>query len=827
MYQQELHSGWHFRAPDDTWLAATVPGCVHTDLRAHELIPDPFYGRNEFDLQWIEERDWDYGLHFVPAPELWRHDSVELVCEGLDTVATVRLNGVVILETENMFHRHRVDVKGHLRPGENVLEIRFGSALDYIRTHRTNFVTREFNDPVGGCTRIRKQQCQFGWDWGPRFVTCGIWRPIFLEGWSANRIDAVAIAQQHREGAVELTVMPETAAPLGEWRVTVGRDGTVMARATGRGASLQLAIAQPRLWWPAGHGDQPLYDVMVELLDDARPVAAWSRRIGLRTIELDMGADEYEVTNARGEKLNRFGFRVNGRLIFAKGANWIPAHAFVAGLRRADYEPLLRAMTDAHMNMIRLWGGGVYEHDDFYELCDELGLLIWHDFMFACTLYPGDAAFLASVGREARDQVRRIRHHASLALWCGNNELVALNNEVLRDRDERRGEYVDLFLKTLPAALAETDPHTAYIHTSPLHTIPGLPESAAPGHDEHDWNVWHNLAPVSYYETTRHRFNSEFGMQSYPSPQVAATFCPPEELNILSPTFEVHQKHNGGNAIITHYCSQLFRYPHDYRSQSYLSQLNQAICMKVAIEHFRRQQPQCLGAMYWQLNDCWPVASWSSIEFDGRWKALHFFARRFLAPALASIKLHGEETAGIGNRRRNTRGVAELWTVYDAPTARRARLVWELATLDGNRLDGDCEQVMLRHGEAVLRQTLDCSAQLERAGKENVYLTAALRDAATGEELARNTAFFTAPRFLNLRRTAIGVERKQCGATDVELTLTAPSFCYGVCVAAGAGLAVDDNFFDLYPGETRRVAVTGEPGEDAGAIEIFSLADTY
>jgi beta-mannosidase len=833
MIQQSLNQQWQFQAPDGSaWLPAAVPGCIHTDLRRHELIPDPFYGRNEFDLQWIEERDWNYQLSFVPRPELLQNEVVELVCEGLDTVATVHLNGEEILRCENMFHRHRVPVKNLLCEGENRLEIRFESAMEYLRTHRTDFVTREFNDPIGGCTRIRKQQCQFGWDWGPRFVTCGVWRPISLEGWSSNRIESVSIQQTHSPDRVQLSFTPELAREdaSATFRVSVSHEGTVIATGEGAAQNLQCEITSPRLWWPAGQGDQPLYDVSVELLNNGQALSSWKRRIGLRTIELDMSPDEFDITGTQGDKINRFGFRVNGRLIFSKGANWIPAHSFVAGLTRADYEPLLRSMTDANMNTLRLWGGGIYEHEELYHLCDELGLLIWHDFMFACTLSPADQVILDSIEREARDQVKRIRHHASLALWCGNNELVLLNNDILGEREDRRTDYGKIFLETLPGVLKETDPITPYIHSSPLYAVAGVPESQTPSYDEHDWKVWHSLAPVEHYETTKHRFNSEFGMQSYPSPAVAETFCPPEELNILSPTFEAHQKHGGGNGIIFHYVAQNFRYPRDYEAISYLSQINQAICMKTAIEHFRRQQPQCLGAMYWQVNDCWPVASWSSIEFGGNWKALHFYARRFFAPALVSIKLQGEDKAGIGNRRSNTRGVVELWTVYDAPQSRRATLSWQLLTLNGEIVLEGSDEVMLEYGESRVQQTLDLASQLSQSGKANVYLRVQLKDAASGEELSRNTALFTAPRFLDLHREPLAVEQKWHSPTTLELQISTSSFRYGVCVEQKPGLQVSDNFFDLHPGETRSVMVhfDATPAQRETAIpRIFSLVDTY
>ncbi len=431
---------WEFRQhskPSDPWRSAIVPGCVHTDLLRHGLIKDPFYSTNELDLQWIEEESWDYRCTITLGDALWKHEHLDLVLDGLDTVATVRVNGVVVLESENMFHRHRVPVREALKPGVNEIAVHFGSAMHYIRTHRTEFVPPfEFNDPVGNCVRIRKEQRQFGWDWGPRFVTCGLWREARIEAWSSNRIESVHIAQKHEHAKVELHITPELAKPgVGVVRGVVKRHEHVVAKIENDRA----VIDRPQLWWPAGQGEQPLYDVELELVLGEKVVSTWSRRIGLRTIELDMAEDGVECLGPEKEKLTRFGLRVNGRLIFTKGANWIPAHAFVAGLTRADYEPLLKSAHEANMNLMRLWGGGIYEHESFYDVCDELGLLVWHDFMFACTLYPGDEAFVKSVQREATDQVRRVRHHASLALWCGNNEIAALNPNALKDNEIFRG----------------------------------------------------------------------------------------------------------------------------------------------------------------------------------------------------------------------------------------------------------------------------------------------------------------------------------------------------------------------------------------------------
>ncbi len=806
---------WTFQDPRTRrWHAATVPGCVHTDLRKHALIPDPFYGRNELDLQWIEETDWTYRADFtVPAAAL-SEEELDLCFDGLDTVATVTLNGTEILRSENMFHSHRLPVKPLLRRGRNRLEIRFGSALDYIRTTRADYSTKESNDPVGGRYRIRKQQSQFGWDWGPRFVTAGVWRAVRLEAWSANRIETVALTQTHTAGRVELTLRPQLAKadPQARYRVSLTfNNKTVIAAEFAATAALTFEVPNTQLWWPAGQGEQPLYQLSVTLLgsgSDSANIAPWTRRIGMRTITLDLSADGLEVPRGEYPPLTRFGFRVNGRLIFAKGANWIPEHSFVAGLTRADYARPLQAARDAHMNMIRVWGGGVYEDDSFYDLCDELGLLLWHDHLFACSLYPSDDAFLASVRREVADNVTRLRHHAALALWCGDNELIMWNGKALREEPSRQRDYHRIFFETIPAVLRELDPATPYLHSSPGYQLPGYPETQLPGHDAHDWEVWHSRKPVEQYETTRHRFVSEFGMQSFPSLPVAQTFCPPEELNIFSPIFQNHQKNSGGNATILDYTTRLYRLPADYGSLAHLSQLNQAYCIKVAVEHYRRNQPHCLGALYWQLNDCWPVASWGSLEFGGRWKALHHAARRFFAPSLVSARHLGQETVITGNYPKNTKGAVELWTSHDEPATRSAVLAWTLFTLDGQVLAEGKKRVLLRPLESKAHKSLDFTPTLNRIGRENAVLRLLLTDATTAAVFSENTVLFAAPRFQPPATKPIRVTWKKASAKQWRVTLRSAVFQTGVCLEFDSEAVVaSDNAFDLFPGVPRVITI--------------------
>ncbi|HZG68080.1 MAG TPA: hypothetical protein VEZ12_15155, partial [Herpetosiphonaceae bacterium] len=607
----------------------------------------------------------------------------------------------------------RFSVHEWLRPGRNELTIHFSNPMDYIRARLELHRFAEWNDPVGGSSNIRKEHCSFGWDWGPRFATCGIYKNIGLLGWNTNRIARVDVRQRHGDGRVLLMVQPELARSdlHAQVRCRLSLGGQPVAQVEGTGA-LEMTVEDPQLWWPNGLGAQPLYDLEVELLHAGQVLDRRQQRIGLRTITLDRHPDQW------GES---FQFVVNGVPVFAKGANWIPAHSFVPSVTHDDYHNLLTSAVEANMNMLRVWGSGIYEMDDFYDLCDELGLMVWQDFMFACSLYPGDEHFLALVEQEAAYQVPRLAGRACLALWCGNHEIEQMPQEIL-DTPERKAAYERVFYDLLAAAVAQYDGVTPYWPSSPHN-----PEGYEQGHnneragDSHFWDVWHARYPVKRYEEKGFRFCSEFGMQSYSSPAVAATFCPPEEMNVFGPAMENHQKNAAGNQIIFDYVSRLYRYPRDYASLAYFSQLNQAYCMRIGIEHFRRSMPRTMGALYWQLNDCWPVFSWSSLEFGGRWKALHYEARRFFAPALVSAHVPGDEKAGKGNYIVNTMHEVNIYTVYDAVDSREGTVRWTLYNLDDEILDEGHKQVALRYGESVKQVALDFGDAIARHGRR-LYL---------------------------------------------------------------------------------------------------------
>ncbi len=816
-----LHEGWMFHHPDTARdYPAQVPGCIHTDLRRQELIPDPFWGANELDLQWIEERDWTYSLHFKVETSLLGNERVELVCEGLDTLATLTLNGQEIARTENMFVGYRFDVKSHLREGENELKIHFASPMPYIRERQTAHKGDEWNDPTGGSSNIRKEQCSFGWDWGPRFATCGITLPIRLEAWNSNRIQSVHLAQKHENGGVSLTLKPNLAVESADfiYKIRLSLDGETIVETD----SLGFEVPNPQLWWCYGLGEQPLYDLSVELVSGDQTIDVWNRKIGLRTIELDRHADEW------GES---FQFLVNGVAIFAKGANWIPGHAFATEVTRESLENLMQSATEAHMNMMRVWGGGLYETEDFYDICDQKGLLVWQDFGFACGTYPGDEHFLGLVRQEADYQVERLQHRASLALWCGNNEIEEGFRKTILATPENRRAYEAIFHEILPAAAEKFDGTRAYWPSSPSHPA-GLDVEMnhETGGDTHYWDVWHSRAPVKNYEKTKFRFCSEFGMQSYSSPEVAAQFCDPAQMNVFSPAMENHQKNPAGNQIILDYISRQYRFPKDYAALAYLSQLNQAYTLKTGIEHFRRSMPRTMGALYWQLNDCWPVFSWSSLEFDGRWKALHFEAKRFFAPALISLFVPGDETAGISNRVTSTIHDVHIFTVYDGLGDKTGEIHWELRHLDGRTLQSGSKAVALEYNQSVNQESLDFQRAMKEFGAKELYVRAWLE--IEGEVVSRQTAYLTARRFLDLPRAAIESQVETKSAHEVNLTFTSPVFQSQVQFhLANTKYRAGDNFFDLYPDVPHVVTVKLDEelshGEVTRRLSAMSMVDSY
>ncbi|MDQ2856639.1 MAG: hypothetical protein M3R68_09945, partial [Acidobacteriota bacterium] len=638
-----IQTGWQFReVGKNTWYSATVPGCVHTDLLNNKLIDDPFYRDNEQKQQWIGKTDWEYQTVLNITPAMLARDKLELVFEGLDTYANVFLNDESLLNTDNMFRTWRTDCKRLLRPGANTLRIRLRSPINEVLPLMAKM---DYQLPAGNdqgektSPHTRKAPYQYGWDWGPRFVTSGIWRPVFLETWNKARLDDLHILQKHVTAAAasltaEVEVVANTDASatiivdnLSDKSLAVRKE-VKLTPGVNR-VALDFVVARPALWWPNGLGAHPIYSFKARLLIDGKRIDETVTRTGLRSLELRQQPDESGKS---------FTFVINGQPVFAKGGNWIPADSFPTRISTAKYRQLLESVRDTNMNMLRVWGGGIYERDDFYDLCDEMGILVWQDFMFGCSLYPGDQMFLDNVRQEAIDNVKRLRNHPSIAIWVGNNEIESgWFHWGWKDQLPARlwDDYLKLFYGVLPEVCASLDPSRPYWPSSPSSKLEDDPESQKMG-DLHYWQVWHAALPFSEYEKQHPRFMTEYGFQSFPQLETVNTYTVPSDHDIKSPVMMAHQRHPRGNQLIREYMLREYPEPRDFESFLYVSQVLQAEGIKIGAEHLRRIMPHNMGSLFWQIDDCWPVASWSSIDYTGRWKALQYYARRFYSEVLIS-----------------------------------------------------------------------------------------------------------------------------------------------------------------------------------------------
>lgn len=825
MHIQSLNGAWQLSSPQrPSSFAATVPGCVHTDLLAAGIIEDPYYRDNELDVQWIGETDWTYRRTFSVDPAVLDHTRVLLCCNGLDTIATVVLNGQPLGATDNMYRTWEFDVKETLVVGENTLEVHFVSPVRYVteREAQDELTPKTgINDHrINGGSWIRKQPSNFGWDWGPKLATCGIWRDIELVAFETARLDDVHILQDHTpEDRVQLTVTTtaEVAAdsPLTatcEVHFDGQRVAAQQATLTNGAAELTLTVDTPQLWWPNGLGAQPLYTVVVTLASGDTVLDRWERRIGLRTLELRRQDDEW------GES---FYFAVNGVPFFTKGANWIPAETFVTRLTDADYARLLDDAVAANMNMVRVWGGGIYEPDVFYDLCDERGLLVWQDFMFACATYPTfDEDFMATVRVEADEAIRRLRHHASLALWCGNNEL---EQGWVAERWEGKAmsweDYSRLFDHLLAERVAELDPQTPYWPSSP-HTPRGdrYDWNDPTSGDAHLWQVWHGRQPFEFYRTSTHRFVSEFGFQSFPEPRTTFSYTAPQDRNITSFIMEHHQRSKIGNSTIVHYMTDWFRLPTSFESTLWLSQIQQGMAIKYAVEHWRRSMPRTMGAIYWQLNDCWPVASWASVDYYGRWKALHYMARHFYAPVLVS---------GVEDLER---GTVEIHLTNDTLQAQTGVVRWALLDADGNEHDGGSLDVEVAPQSTQRVDTLELLAHLGGANMRDRLVWLAFEQA--GEVVSTNLVLFARPKHIDLLEPDIDATLTQSDSGyKVRLEARRPAL-WAWLTFGDHDVRLSDNFVHLMPG--RPVEITVTPADSAvsadalrAALAVQSLLSTY
>lgn len=813
--QMNLGGAWRMREADsETWHSAHVPGSVYADLMADGTMPDPFWRENELDAFERMKKDYVYQRAFTVTETQLAHAHVELVCEGLDTLAHVSLNGREIAFADNMHITWVWDVKEQLHAGENTLEIRFDSPILYCAKKAEEAPGWESSDATPGFRHLRKAHCMFGWDWGPRLPDAGIWRPIFLRTWDTVRLENALMLQAHHDGVVDVTIRPEIAGESAWSAEITAPDGEVLTLPETTATEQVITIEHPQLWWPNGLGKQPLYRVTVRLATgDTR---MW--RIGLRTMTVSREKDEW------GEE---FCHVVNGMKVFAMGADYIPEDNILARVTPERTRRLLEDCKAANFNAIRVWGGGYYPDDAFYDICDELGLLVWQDLMYACAFYDLTPDFERSIRVETAQNAARLRHHASLALICGNNEMemfmAGANSALINHRTwefvptypHHITDYVKMFEYILPAIVKETAPQTYWWPASP--SSGGnfdAPNDENRG-DNHYWDVWHGEKPFTEYRKFFFRYASEFGFQSFPCLKSVKQFTLPDDRNIFSRVMERHQRNQAANGKILSYLSQTFRYPNSFDDLLYASQLMQAEAIRYGVEHWRRNRGRCMGAIIWQLNDIWPVASWASIDYYGRWKALHYAAKRFFAPVMISAEEEGELSQNPKINEYHPVPLEKSFRLNVCNETLRdvtGEVVWALRTPDGAIVRQNQQTLTIPAMSAKWLDKVDC-ADASLTG-HYVSFAFVVDDVAVSE----GTCIFCAPKHFEFVNPRLTVETR--GDT---LVVTSHAYAKQVWLESeDADLLLDDNAFDMNPG-TKVVRVLRGSAEKVRGRSVWDL----
>lgn len=826
-----LNENWFFsQVGTEKWLSAKVPGTVHQDLIHHQLLPSPFYGTNEEKIQWVENEDWEYKTTFTVTAEQLRNDAAVLSFEGLDTYADVYLNGALILQADNMFVGYKVAVKEILREGANQLHVFFHSP---IKQTLPQWRSNGFNYPADNDHRAerlsvftRKAPYSYGWDWGIRMVTSGIWRPVTLHFYNKVAIEDLHVRQltlsdevarlacdvelrKVSSGTEKMTMVVSYALP-GEPEMSVEKEITLDEEISK--ITLPVEISQPQRWMPNGWGKPVLYNLSARVVYRNDTLALCSRRIGLRTIRVVKEKD------AVGES---FYFEVNGIPMFAKGANYIPGDAMLPAMTTERYQDLFRDIRTANMNMVRVWGGGSYEDDRFYDLADENGILVWQDFMFGCTTYPHDPVFMGRVEAEAEYNIRRLRNHACLAMWCGNNEILEglkywgwqgkYSPEVYKKMQEG---YERLFHGLLPEMVQKWDEGRFYMHGSPYFANWGRPDSWKIA-DSHNWGVWYGRKPFESLDADIPRFMSEFGFQAFPEMKTIATFASPEDHQLESPVMNAHQKSSIGNALIRTYMERDYRIPEKFEDFVYVGLVMQGRGMRHGMEAHRRNRPYCMGTLYWQLNDSWPVVSWSGIDYYGNWKALHYQAMRAFAPLAVDAVQVGDSL--------------QIWLLSDRiENIERLSLEMKLTDFNGKLLKKQSIKTSAKANTSSKVWEGNTAEWVTSGQRRNCYLLLTLKD-ASGKKITEEPYFFNAPKELDLPLASVSVRTKmQDGACEV--ILTANRLAKDVFLEIPVqGARFSDNFFDLLPGELRRIKITSpvlKKGEKLD-LRIRQLRETY
>ena len=800
--ERELTENWGFKEVDTRdWLPASVPGTVHTDLMANGLIEDPFYRLNERKVQWVDKKDWVYQCSFEISPEEFERQHHELRFEGLDTYASVYVNDIRVLQTNNMHRTYTVDVKEHLLEGTNTLRILLESpikkgvalydALDYKIPVSANDQAETGEVPGGKRVNVftRKAAYHYGWDWGPRLVTSGIWRPVRLISWDDFRISDMVLNQELNGDVARILAHLEIESSIENANalLQLQLDDDIIASTKVRLSkgkqdfNIPIKIDRPELWWPNGLGKQHLYNIQVKL-QRKEVISTVNQNIGIRTIEL---------TADSALSQPNFYFKVNGKPTFAKGVNYIPQDIFLPRVSHKDYERILQAAADANMNMIRVWGGGVYEDERFYELCDSLGLMVWQDFMFACAMYPGDAEFLENVKQEAIDNVKRLQKHPSMALWCGNNEVLAawkrwgweqtaIEEQSPEIANKIWQHYDTLFHHILPEVVSKYHRGIDYWASSPS-ASEGLPEEYTHG-DTHYWGVWWGKEPFENFNTKISSFMSEYGFQSFPIYESFEKFAEKQDRDMYSEVMKAHQRSSIGNATIEEYMKRSHRKPIGFEELLYMSQLLQADGIQSGIEAHRRNKDRCYGSLYWQLNDCWPGASWSSIDYYGKWKALHYKVKEAFAPVIVSHEfVDGDLLISVVSDRLSKFDGELLVTLSEFKGIERI-LNWSQVV----NLEPNSTQKVLRIPAIELPQ-----------GKDQKYTYLQVKLYERTHLAAQKNVYFLPFKDLVLPRPELSIELANQTKDKLYLTVKSKNFAKGVHITSNSPHNFSENFFDM------------------------------
>jgi len=815
MLIQKLHDNWKMRKLNSgSLLPAVVPGSVYNDLLKNKQIEDPFWRDNEDKAFSVMENDFEYRCEFSVPPKMLGMDKILLRCEGIDTIADIFLNNKSISHTDNMHRIWEFDVTGIIKKDKNELKIIFYSPVKFAgEAHKKQKVDGS-SHALDGFPQIRKAHCMFGWDWGPRLPDAGIWRDINLAGIRMARIDNVYITQKHKKESVELDVRVDIDSAVNlqrdakySWKIIITDPADNEFEFDN--LSKKIIIDKPQLWQPNGFGSQPLYSVKVILLSPkGKEIDSWERRIGLRTMTIRRQKDKW------GES---FAADVNGTAIFAMGADYIPEDNILSRVTPKRTRKLLEQCAAANFNSIRVWGGGYYPDDFFFDACDELGLVVWQDFMFACAVYDLTEEFDKNIRAEFADNIKRIRHHACLGLWCGNNEMewfVAQDRWVGSHR--QKADYIKMYEYIIPQVLKEHDPATFYWPASPSSGGSFDNPNDENRGDVHYWDVWHGDKPFSEYRKFFFRYVSEFGFQSFPHLKTIMSFTLPQDRNIFSYVMERHQRNNSANGKIMNYMYQTFLYPNDFDTLIYASQLLQAEAIKYGVEHFRRNRGRCMGAVYWQINDCWPVASWASIDYFFRWKALHYYAKRFFQPVMISCHEEGLLTQDPN---------ANHQPLHKAAIEKSFRLCVANETTEDKKLTvkwalRDTKAKVIKEKSVPVKVSALSSLWLDKIDVPDIklddeYLSYHLYDGET--VISEGTVIFSLPKFFHWEDPKLSY--KISGDT---ITIKAAAYAKSVEIQnTNQDMVLSDNYFDMNAGEKKIKIISGK----AGKLKLRSVFD--